>query len=158
MFGGRENKSCSSSPGSLIYSSFKKDSAWRQVPSSLAAVRSSRILLAPGLTDGDTRPFTTPLLQLPAFNAAGYPRPMARLPLATPRACCPAPHRPGCTFAARSVLPTRRVGEAASRPERRAAEQNKRPLQQAQRVVRLPGAACRGHICAHANAYVTPAR
>jgi hypothetical protein len=38
----------------------------------------------------------------------------------TPMTCFPAPHGPGCAFAAGRVLPTRRVGEAVIRLERRA--------------------------------------
>jgi hypothetical protein len=71
------------------------------------------------------------------------------------RTCCPAPHGPGCAFAEDRALPTRRVGEAAIKPERRAAKQNERPLQQAQIVVRLPGAAATP---AHTYTHATPAR
>ena len=78
------------------------------------------------------------------------PAPMTCFPLTNPRKCCPAPHGPGCAFAEGGVLPTRRVGRAAIRIERRAAKQNKRPLQQAQRIVRLPGW-CRGQTCAHVH-------
>ena len=72
-----------------------------------------------------------------------------------PRTCCPAPHGPGCAFAEGRVLPKRRVGEAWIRLERRAAKQNERTLQQAQRIVRLPGAAATP---AHTYTHATPAR
>jgi hypothetical protein len=64
-------------------------------------------------------------------------------------------HGPGCAFAEGRVLPTRRVGEASIRLERRAAKQNERPLQQAQRIVRLPGATATP---AHSYTHPTPAR
>ena len=113
----------------------------------------ARALLAPALTDGDPHPLhTPPNIQ---FRGDSTPAPMACFPLKSPRTCCSAPHGPGCAFDAGRVLPTRRVGEAAIRLERRAAKQNERPFQQVQGVVRLPGAAATP---AHTYTHPTPAR
>ena len=113
----------------------------------------ARALLAPALTDGDTHPLhTSPSI---LFRGDSNPAPMACFPHTNPRTCRPAPHGPGCAFAEGRVLPTRRVGEAAIRLERRAAKQNERPLQQAQGIVRLPGAAAAP---AHTHTHATLAR
>ena len=113
----------------------------------------ARAPLTPALTDGDTHPLhTSPRIQC---RGDSTPAPMTCFPLTNPRTCCPAPHGPGCAFAEGRVLPTRRVGEAAIRPERRAAKQNERPLQQAQGTVRLPGVAATP---AHTHTHATPAR
>jgi hypothetical protein len=113
----------------------------------------ARALLAPALTDGDTYPLRTS----PSILSRGdsTPAPMTCFPLTSPRICCPAPHEPGCAFAEGRVLPTHRAGEAAIRLERRAAKQNERPLQQAQTIVLLPGAAAKP---AHSHTHPTPAR
>ena len=113
----------------------------------------ARALLAPALTDGDTHPL--PMSPRILCRGDSTPAPMTCFPLIGPHTCCPAPHGPGCAFAEGRVLPTRRVGEAAIRLERRAAKQNERPSQQAQRIVRLPGAAATP---AHSYTHPTPAR
>ena len=58
-------------------------------------------------------------------------------------------------FAAGRELPARRVGGAVISPERRAAKQSERPLQQAQGIARLPVAAAAP---AHTHTHATPAR
>ena len=114
----------------------------------------TRALLAPALTDGDTHPLhdTSPRI---LCRGDSTPAPMTCFPLIYPRRYCPAPREPGCAFAEGRVLPTRHVGDAAIRLERRAAKQNERPLQQAQRIVRQPGAAATPE---HSYTHPTPAR
>jgi hypothetical protein len=88
----------------------------------------------------------------PRARAGAETRNMPSEALWAARGGCPTPHGPGCAFAEGRILPTRRVGEAAIRLGERL---SRRPLQQARRIVRLPGAAATP---ARSYTHATPAR